>query len=105
MLKASQEMGFGNDWKAAMEKVKNSYVPIGKQAGAMVDLYHQSLEFVRKKDMITIPPLAEETWRIVMMTPQQQLVNPFFYGGEEFAVSYPTNTMDYDARMMSMRGN
>jgi uncharacterized protein (DUF885 family) len=40
-----------------------------------------------------------------MMSPKQQLVNPFFYGGEEFSVSYPTNTMDFDARMMSMRGN
>lgn len=105
LLKASGEMGFGNDWKAAQEKVKNSYVPVGDQAEAMVDLYNQSLAFVKQKDLITIPPLAEETWRIVMMTPRQQLINPFFYGGEEFAVSYPTNTMDYDARMMSMRGN
>jgi len=55
--------------------------------------------------LITIPPLADETWRIAMMSPRQQLLNPFFYGGEEFAVSYPTNTMDFDARMMSMRGN
>jgi hypothetical protein len=71
----------------------------------MVKLYNESVAFLKEKDLITIPPLAEETWRIVMMSPRQQLVNPFFYGGEEFAVSYPTNTMDYDAKMMSMRGN
>jgi hypothetical protein len=105
MLKASNEMGFGNDWKKALEKVKQSAVPAGEQAAAMVKLYDESISFLKKHDMLTIPPLAEETWRIVMMTPQQQLVNPFFYGGEEFAVSYPTNTMDFDARMMSMRGN
>ena len=105
MLKASAEMGFGTDWKAAMEKVKQSFVPAGEQAQAMVKLYDESIAFLKSKDLITIPPLAEETWRIAMMTPQQQLVNPFFYGGEEFAVSYPTNTMEYDARMMSMRGN
>lgn len=105
MLKASQEMGFGNDWKRAMEKVKQSYVPAGEQPAAMVKLYNESIDFLKKNDLITVPPLAEETWRIVMMSPQQQLVNPFFYGGEEFSVSYPTNTMDYDARMMSMRGN
>ena len=105
MLKASAEMGFGTDWKAAMEKVKQSFVPAGEQAQAMVKLYDESIAFLKTKDLITIPPLAEETWRIAMMTPQQQLVNPFFYGGEEFAVSYPTNTMEYDARMMSMRGN
>ena len=105
MLKASQDMGFGKDWKKALEKVKQSYVPPGEQPAAMVDLYNQSIDFLKKKDLITIPPLAEETWRIVMMSPRQQLLNPFFYGGEEFAVSYPTNTMDYDQKMMSMRGN
>ena len=72
---------------------------------AMVKLYNESMAFLKVKDLITIPPLAEETWRIVMMSPKQQLVNPFFYGGQEFSISYPTNTMDFDARMMSMRGN
>lgn len=105
MLKASAEMGFGSDWKKALEKVKESYVPAGQEAAAMVKIYDESIAFFKAKDLITIPPLAEETWRISMMSPRQQLLNPFFYGGEEFAVSYPTNTMDYDARMMSMRGN
>ena len=105
MLKASNEMGFGSDWKKAMEKVKQRYVPEGEQPMAMVKLYNESVAFLKSKDLITIPPMAEETWRIAMMSPKQQLVNPFFYGGEEFAVSYPTNTMEYDARMMSMRGN
>ena len=105
MLKATAEMGFGKDWKAAMEKVKQSFVPAGEQAMAMMKLYNESVAFLKAKDLITVPPMAEETWRIAMMTPKQQLVNPFFYGGEEFAISYPTNTMEYDARMMSMRGN
>ncbi|MEO6731944.1 MAG: DUF885 family protein [Ferruginibacter sp.] len=105
MLKATAEMGFGKDWKAAMEKVKQSFVPAGEQAMAMMKLYNESVAFLKTKDLITVPPMAEETWRIAMMTPKQQLVNPFFYGGEEFAISYPTNTMEYDARMMSMRGN
>jgi uncharacterized protein (DUF885 family) len=105
MLKASAEMGFGKDWKKALEKVKNSYVPPGGQPQAMMKLYNESLAFLKNHDLITIPPLAEETWRMVMMSPRQQLLNPFFYGGEEFSISYPTNTMDYDDRMMSMRGN
>ena len=105
MLKATAEMGFGKDWKAAMEKVKQSFVPAGEQAEEMVKLYNESVAFLKAKDLITVPPLAEETWRIAMMSPKQQLVNPFFYGGVEFAISYPTNTMEYDARMMSMRGN
>jgi hypothetical protein len=38
MLKASAEMGFGSDWKKALEKVKQSYVPVGEQAAAMMKL-------------------------------------------------------------------
>ena len=105
MLKASREMGCGDDWKKALEKVKNTYVPAGDQPTAMLELYNESVAFLKSKDLVTIPPMAEETWRMVMMSPKQQLINPFFYGGEEFSISYPTNTMDYADRLMSMRGN
>ena len=105
MLKASKEMGFGNDWKAALEKVKNSYVPAGKQPEAILKLYNESVDFIKKRDLITIPPLAEETWGMVMMSPERQLVNPFFTGGTDISISYPTNTMAEEDRLMSMRGN
>jgi uncharacterized protein (DUF885 family) len=105
MLKASREMGFGDNWKAALEKVKNSYVPMGKQPEMIMDLYNQSVGFIKKHDLVTIPPLAEETWRMTMMSPRQQLVSPFFLGGEVLQISYPTNTMDSASSMMSMRGN
>jgi uncharacterized protein (DUF885 family) len=105
MLKASAELGFGNDWKSALEQVKQRYVPPGKQPEAMLDLYNQSIGFLKKNDLITIPPLAEETWRMRMMTPEQQRVSPFFLGGELFQISYPTNTMDHEDKLMSMRGN
>ncbi|MDX2069917.1 MAG: DUF885 family protein [Haliscomenobacter sp.] len=105
LLKASQEMGFGNDWKAAQEKVKNSYVAPGQQPEAMLELYDQSVAFLKKYDLVTIPPIAEETWRVNMMSAERQLVSPFFLGGESLIISYPTPTMSYDEKMMSMRGN
>ncbi|HEX6429860.1 MAG TPA: DUF885 family protein [Niastella sp.] len=105
MLKASQEMGFGKDWKKALEKVKNTYVPPGKQPEAIMKLYNESVAFLKKNNLLTIPPIAEETWRMIMMTPERQLVNPFFTGGEVLSISYPTNTMEEDDKMMSMRGN
>ncbi len=105
LLKASNEMGFGDNWKAAQEKVKNLFVEPGQQPQAMYDLYNQSVAFLKSNDLLTIPPLAEETWRIYMMAPERQLINPFFLGGEALIVSYPTNTMDYDDKLMSMRGN
>ena len=105
MLKASKELGFGDDWKKALEKVKNSFVPPGKQPEAILKLYNESVDFLKKKDLITIPPLAEETWGMMMMSPERQLINPFFTGGLDITISYPTNTMDEDDRVMSMRGN
>lgn len=105
MLKASREMGFGDDWKKALEKVKNTYVPAGKQPEAIMDLYNQSIEFLRKNDLVTIPPIAEETWRMIMMTPERQRVNPFFTGGEVLSISYPTDNMSETDKLMSMRGN
>ena len=105
MLKASRELGFGDDWHKALEKVKNTYVPAGQQPEAMLDLYNQSVEFLKQKDLITIPPIAEETWRMQMMSPERQLINPFFLGGETFIISYPTHTMAHQDKLMSMRGN
>ena len=57
LLKATKEMGFGTDWKAAQEKVKNSYVAPGHQPEAMLDLYNQSVAFLKKHDLVTIPCL------------------------------------------------
>lgn len=105
LLKASKEMGFGDNWKAAQEKVKNSYVAPGLQPDAMYNLYKQSVDFLKKNDLVTIPALSEETWRMSMMSPERQLVSPFFLGGETLIISYPTNTMDYEDKLMSMRGN
>jgi uncharacterized protein (DUF885 family) len=56
-------------------------------------------------DLVTVPQLARDTWRMEMMTPERQLVSPFFLGGETIVVSFPTNTMSHEQKMMSMRGN
>jgi hypothetical protein len=53
-----------------------------KQPEAMYDLYKQSVEFLKKNDLLTILTLAEETWRMEMMSPRRQKNNPFFTGGE-----------------------
>ena len=105
MLKASREMGFGSDWHAAVEKVKQMHVPPGEQPELIRKLVVEGSDFVKQNNLVTVPPLADETWRMIMMTPERQLVNPFFTGGNEISVSYPTDTMTYEQREMSMRGN
>ncbi|MBO0949764.1 DUF885 family protein [Fibrella forsythiae] len=105
LLKASREMGFGDNWKAAQEKVKNSTVPVGKQPELILRLYNESVAFLKAKDLITIPPIAEETWRMTMMSAERQKMSPFFLGGETILISYPTSGMSQEDKLMSMRGN
>ncbi len=105
MKKVAREMGFGDDWHAALEKVKNTYVEPGKQTEVIRDLALEAIDYVEKHDLVTVPQLAKDSWRMDMMSPERQLVSPFFLGGESILVSYPTNTMQHEAKLMSMRGN
>lgn len=105
MKKASREMGFGDDWKKALEAVKNKYVEPGRQPGLIRDQAYEAIEFLEKNDLVTIPPVARESWRMEMMSPARQLVAPFFLGGETILVSYPTDGMTHEQKLMSMRGN
>ena len=105
MKKASREMGFGDDWKAAMEKVKNTYVDPGEQPELIRSLARQAEDFWLKGGWVTIPELAREDWTMEMMSPERQRVAPFFLGGELILVSYPTAEMTEEEKLMSLRGN
>ncbi|HKP69835.1 MAG TPA: DUF885 family protein [Pyrinomonadaceae bacterium] len=105
MKKASRDMGFGDDWKKALEAVKQKYVEPGKQPQLIRDQAMEAIEYVEKNNLVTVPKLARESWRMEMMSPERQLQSPFFLGGETILVSYPTSTMTHEQKMMSMRGN
>ncbi|MBM3906566.1 MAG: DUF885 family protein [Gemmatimonadetes bacterium] len=105
MKKAAREMGFGDDWKAAMEKVKQTAVPPGEQVNLVRDLEFEAVAWLNARDMITIPPLAQEVWRIEMISPERQKTSPFFLGGEVLQVAYPTDSMTDEDKLMAMRGN
>ena len=103
--KASREMGFGDDYMKAIESVKQMFVDPGKQPAMIRDQAREAIEYVKKNDLLTVPKAAEESWRMEMMSPERQLVAPFFLGGETILVAYPTNTMTHEQKMMSLRGN
>jgi uncharacterized protein (DUF885 family) len=105
MLKASNELGYGNDWKKALEHVKQTYVPPGQWQEDVNKLAWEAIKYLEDRDLVTVPAMAKETWRTVMLSAEQQKVSPFFLGGEQIMVAYPTATMDHDDKMMSMRGN
>ncbi len=105
MLKASNELGFGNDWKAALEMVKNTYFPAGAWPAEVIRLAEEATDYVEKNDLITVPELAKESWRTIMISAERQRVSPFFLGGETIQIAYPTSEMSHPDKMMSMRGN
>jgi uncharacterized protein (DUF885 family) len=105
MRRASRDMGLGDDWRAALERVKQAFVEPGAQPELVRRLAREAVEFVTSRNLVTVPPLADEIWRMEMMSPQQQLVSPFFLGGEIIRVAYPTDSMAHDDKLMSMRGN
>jgi hypothetical protein len=105
MKKAARQLGLGDDWRRALENVKEIHPPPGGQVAVIRDLMSEAVDYLRAHDMLTVPAVAAESLHMIMMTPERQLVNPFFTGGSEISVSYPTDTMEHDARLQSMRGN
>lgn len=105
MCRAAREMGCGDDWRVALEHVKSEHVEPGEQPALVRDLANEAVVYVEEHDLVTVPPLARECWRMSMMSAERQKVSPFFLGGEEIIVSYPTSEMEHARKRMSLRGN
>lgn len=105
MKKAAREMGLGDDWRAALEKVKNDHVAPGDQPDLVRDLAREAIKFVDDHQLVTVPPLARDMWRMQMLSPAAQKESPFFLGGESILVAFPTDSMSEEEKLMSMRGN
>jgi uncharacterized protein (DUF885 family) len=104
MEKAAKELGF-TEWRAAQEAVKNRFVPPGDQPKLIIDMAEEAIEYITARDLVTVPDLAREVWRTQMMSPERQRVSPFFLGGDTIIISYPTDAMTHEEKLMSLRGN
>jgi uncharacterized protein DUF885 len=105
MKRAAGEMGLGDDWKAALERVKQDHVAPGEQPALILALAREAWDYVEQNELVTVPPLSKEVWRMNMLSPESQKTAPFFLGGESILVSYPTDGMTHEEKRMSMRGN
>ncbi len=105
MEKAARELGFENS-NDALEYVKNIYAEPGMQDDIVVDQMRESLSFLKDRDLITIPKLAEEFWRLEMINASSQKYFPFaYYSGQSMGVAFATSEMDHNTKLQSMRGN
>ena len=72
MLLASRELGFGDDWRKALEHVKSKHVEPGEQPEMIRNLAWEAIRFLEANDLVTVPPLAAQGWRMTMMSPERQ---------------------------------
>lgn len=93
------------DWREALAKVKERHRPPGEQPALIRDLAHEAIAFLEQRDLITIPPLAKECWRMTMLSREAQRVNPFFLGGETIHVAFPTDAMAHIEKLQALRSN
>jgi uncharacterized protein (DUF885 family) len=105
MARAATDLGYDGDWSLALEHVKNLHEEPGDQPQMIRELALEATEYVKQNDLVTVPPLCEELWRMSMLSPERQLISPFFLGGEVIQVSFPTDAMEHSAKLMSLRGN
>ncbi len=105
LKRAAREMGLGDDWKAALEKVKLDYVEPGQQPAVVRELALEASRYVQEHELVTVPPLAADVWLLRMMPPEQQKVAPFFLGGNDILVAFPTDAMSQEEKISSLRAN
>jgi uncharacterized protein (DUF885 family) len=106
LKEAAKKMGLGQDWKTALAKVKADFAPPGKQDELVVEEARRAIKFVKDHELVTIPPLCEETWRLTMISPEGQKTMPYVaYNGQNMMVAYAKEEMKHDDKLMSMRGN
>lgn len=106
MRKAARAMGCGDDWKAALAKVKADFVPPGEQDELVAKIAREAIAFTKKHRFVTVPPLCEETWRLTMMPPEKLKTIPYAaYSSQQMMVAYAREDMPQEDKLMVMRGN
>ena len=105
LKRAAGEMGLGDNWKAALDQVKQDHVEPGQQPALVRDLALEVSRFVQEKNLVTVPPLAADVWLLRMLSAEAQKTNPFFLGGDDIIVAFPTDSMTQDEKVQALRAN
>ncbi len=106
MVRAAGEMGFGEDWRKALEAVKADFVPPGEQDDLAAEIAREAIEFIDGKGLVTVPALCRETWYLTMLGKREQQTLPYaVYRGQAIGIAFPTEDMSVEQKLMSLRGN
>ena len=106
MKKAAREMNLGDDWKAALARVKADFVPPGQQDALVAGIARESIEFAKRRELVTVPRLCEESWGLTMISPETLRVIPYAaYDGRQMMVAYANAEQKQADKVMVMQGN
>jgi hypothetical protein len=106
LKEAARAMGQGDDWHAALAKVKEDYVPAGAQDAFIAQQAADAIAFVTGHDLVTVPPLCQETWRLTMTSSEVQRQMPYVaYDGQRILAAYAREDMRPADKLMAMRSN
>lgn len=106
MKAAAGEMGLGDDWKKALARTKLHYVKPGEQEKVAREEGREAIDFVKSRQLVTVPPDCEEWWGTRMLSPDEQKQTPYAaYAGHDMLVAYASDAMKHADKLMTMRGN
>lgn len=106
LKRVAGEMGFGDNWKAALARIKSDYTKPGQQGELVGQVAREAITFIKERHLVTIPPLCEETWHLTMMSPETMKTIPYAaYNNQNMMVAYPRDDMNHEDKLMTMRGN
>jgi uncharacterized protein (DUF885 family) len=106
MKLASNEMGLGDDWKKALEKIKEEHEPPGHQDQYIAEQAREAIEFVKSRDLVSVPRFCEDYWRINMIGTDAQKTLPYAaYNNLNLLSAFARQDMSNDLKLSSMRGN
>lgn len=105
MTDAAKELG-KESVAAALEVVKSHSAVPGAQDDLVKALAEESIALLDANDLVTIPDLCRETWRVDMMPLSDQRFLPFAaYGGQCMIVNYASDEQSLPDRQSRMRDN
>ncbi len=103
--KAAKAIGLDN-WQQGLAHVKALHEKPGGQAAMVAKQAQEAIDFLESRELLTLPPLAKETWRLRMIGKRAQKTYPFaYYWEQSMFVAYAMADMDHASKLMSMRGN
>jgi len=105
LAEAAAELGL-EDGMAAIEHVKELHADPGEQDMLVARQAQEAIDWLDERELLTIEELCRETWRLEMISERGQRTLPFAaYSRQSMLVAFPTQGMDHDTKLMSLRGN